>query len=171
MNCPVCEQPMIGVEYPPNHPQHYDGVSEWWCEKDNIRLGELTGQADGWIGQFKYLADKRQSELEKANVMARELEAEVASLKNKESLWDAKFDEWVKMTPGSKERLAVDHRIQGQAAEITRLHASNLRLSEELGRCVEAIRVGLSHLEERAGCKDCPEFKQMESCLTSLSKG
>ena len=42
MNCPTCNQPMIGVEYAYNDPYHYDGVSEWFCEKDNIRIGRWS---------------------------------------------------------------------------------------------------------------------------------
>jgi len=33
---------MTGVEYPLDHPQHWDGVSEWWCEQCERRFGRWT---------------------------------------------------------------------------------------------------------------------------------
>ena len=44
MNCPVCEKHMIGIEYAYDSPYHYDGVSEWFCEKDNIRIGRWSNK-------------------------------------------------------------------------------------------------------------------------------
>jgi len=34
---------MMGVEYPHNHPQHYDGVSEWKCTACGLRIGRWSG--------------------------------------------------------------------------------------------------------------------------------
>lgn len=46
MHCPICGQPMTGVEYGYNHPQHWDGVSEWLCTNHPIpyRIGRFTGR-------------------------------------------------------------------------------------------------------------------------------
>ena len=37
-----CGEPMIGVEYWYTHPERYDGVSEWQCQKCNIRIGRWS---------------------------------------------------------------------------------------------------------------------------------
>lgn len=42
MNCPDCKQQMIAVEYSYDHPDHHDGVSEWWCEPCDIRIGRWS---------------------------------------------------------------------------------------------------------------------------------
>jgi hypothetical protein len=42
MICPKCKIQMIGIEYGYNHPQRYDGVSEWLCESDNFRIGRWS---------------------------------------------------------------------------------------------------------------------------------
>lgn len=44
MKCPKCSEQMIGVEYGYPHPQRYDGISEWLCETDSIRVGRWTGK-------------------------------------------------------------------------------------------------------------------------------
>lgn len=44
MNCQVCGKPCIGVEYAYNDPNHYDGVSEWWCKACGIRIGRWSGK-------------------------------------------------------------------------------------------------------------------------------
>ena len=46
MNCPICHQPMIGVEYAHDIPEHFDGVSEWLCNLHPIpyRIGRFTGR-------------------------------------------------------------------------------------------------------------------------------
>lgn len=33
----------MGVEYPYNHPQHYDGISEWRCPFCEERVGRWSG--------------------------------------------------------------------------------------------------------------------------------
>ena len=33
---------MIGVEYSPEMPEHYDGVSEWRCLKCGLRVGRWS---------------------------------------------------------------------------------------------------------------------------------
>ncbi len=43
MNCPKCDRPMIAVEYDYSHRDHYDGVSEYFCEYGcGIRVGRWT---------------------------------------------------------------------------------------------------------------------------------
>lgn len=46
MDCPICKQPMIGVEYGYTIPEHFDGVSEWMCNNHPIpyRIGRFTGR-------------------------------------------------------------------------------------------------------------------------------
>lgn len=34
---------VIGIQYEPNHPQHYDGVSEWRCTECGLRIGRFSG--------------------------------------------------------------------------------------------------------------------------------
>lgn len=34
---------VVGVEYPWNHPQRYDGVSEWRCTECGARIGRWSG--------------------------------------------------------------------------------------------------------------------------------
>lgn len=51
MNCPECNELMTGIQYglfPSDHPEHYDGVSEWSCAC-GCRIGRWTGKrlADG----------------------------------------------------------------------------------------------------------------------------
>lgn len=48
-NCPECKKLMIAIEYSYDHPDHYDGVSEWNCEACKIRFGRWSGKrlADG----------------------------------------------------------------------------------------------------------------------------
>ena len=35
---------MIGVEYDYGSPYRYDGISEWMCRKDKLRIGRWTGK-------------------------------------------------------------------------------------------------------------------------------
>lgn len=42
MNCPKCGAPMVGVEYAYNNPARYDGISEWFCKGDNLRIGRWS---------------------------------------------------------------------------------------------------------------------------------
>ena len=42
--CPLCGLELCGVEYHYNHPEHYDGVSEWKCLKCHYRRGRWTGK-------------------------------------------------------------------------------------------------------------------------------
>lgn len=44
MNCPKCNGQMIGVEYAYGSPERYDGVSEWLCEVDGIRIGRWSNK-------------------------------------------------------------------------------------------------------------------------------
>jgi hypothetical protein len=37
-----CRRYMIGVQYVWNHPEHYDGVSEWRCDVCGTRFGRWT---------------------------------------------------------------------------------------------------------------------------------
>jgi hypothetical protein len=37
-----CGQPMIGVEYSMLSPEHYDGISEWYCEACGTRIGRWS---------------------------------------------------------------------------------------------------------------------------------
>lgn len=43
-NCPYCGSPITGVEYHYSSPNHYDGISEWWCQLCNIRWGRWSGR-------------------------------------------------------------------------------------------------------------------------------
>ena len=48
MNCPVCKVEwdatnVMGLQYPLDHPHHYDGVSEWHCEC-GARINRWTGE-------------------------------------------------------------------------------------------------------------------------------
>lgn len=47
MNCPKCQQYMIGVQYAWDHPEHYDGVSEWMCIACELRIGRWSGRELG----------------------------------------------------------------------------------------------------------------------------
>jgi len=40
---------VVGIQYPYNHSEHYDGVSEWQCMLCKARIGRWTGKvlADG----------------------------------------------------------------------------------------------------------------------------
>lgn len=40
-----CNQIMTGIEYWYKSPNHYDGVSEWRCDKCNYRQGRWSGKA------------------------------------------------------------------------------------------------------------------------------
>lgn len=42
--CPDCNRPQSAVEYSYNHAEHYDGVSEWWCERCGLRIGRWSGK-------------------------------------------------------------------------------------------------------------------------------
>ena len=44
MNCPQCNNEMIGVEYYGTDPEHYDGISEWRCLPCDIRIGRWSGK-------------------------------------------------------------------------------------------------------------------------------
>lgn len=47
VKCPDCEKLMIGVEYGYDSPDHYDGVSEWWCPDNDgcgVRIGRWSGK-------------------------------------------------------------------------------------------------------------------------------
>lgn len=35
---------VVGIEYPINHLQHYDGISEWHCMLCKARIGRWTGK-------------------------------------------------------------------------------------------------------------------------------
>jgi hypothetical protein len=54
---------VIGVEYPYNHPQHYDGVSEWRCTNCGLRIGRFSGaflkddEVEGWCGTPRPVKD------------------------------------------------------------------------------------------------------------------
>lgn len=37
-----CGVKMWGIEYTYDHPQHFDGISEWWCESCDVRIGRWT---------------------------------------------------------------------------------------------------------------------------------
>lgn len=39
-----CGNPMIGHEYSYDHPEHWDGVSEWYCSLCGIRIGRFTNR-------------------------------------------------------------------------------------------------------------------------------
>ncbi|GAG52347.1 unnamed protein product [marine sediment metagenome] len=43
MKCPQCSRQLVGIEYAYNHPDHYDGVSEWACPPCGYRLGRWSG--------------------------------------------------------------------------------------------------------------------------------
>ena len=45
MTCPDCQKQMLACEYPYNHPEHYDGISEWECESCKVRFGSWYGKA------------------------------------------------------------------------------------------------------------------------------
>jgi hypothetical protein len=40
MNCPKCDKLMMGIEYSYDHPEHYDGISEWKC--CGLRIGRWS---------------------------------------------------------------------------------------------------------------------------------
>ena len=41
--CPTCHGAQVtGVEYARDHPQHYDGVSEWQCDQCGTRWGRWS---------------------------------------------------------------------------------------------------------------------------------
>ncbi|MHB8913817.1 MAG: hypothetical protein ACYC4I_02295 [Minisyncoccota bacterium] len=43
--CKKCESKnIIGVEYPHDHPEHYDGVSEVECRDCGARFGRFSGR-------------------------------------------------------------------------------------------------------------------------------
>lgn len=42
--CDCTAEYVCGVEYDGIHPQHYDGISEWACEKCHRRWGRWTGK-------------------------------------------------------------------------------------------------------------------------------
>ena len=42
--CPDCHNIMIGIEYSHDHPEHYDGISEWQCPNCKLRLGRWTNK-------------------------------------------------------------------------------------------------------------------------------
>jgi len=48
IKCPKCKtsssKNILGVEYWYAHPEHYDGISEWNCNKCGTRWGRWTGQ-------------------------------------------------------------------------------------------------------------------------------
>ena len=39
-----CGKPMMGLEYRWDHPDHWDGVSEWVCSACKVRIGRFTGR-------------------------------------------------------------------------------------------------------------------------------
>lgn len=42
--CTRCgSENIVGVEYSHDHPEHYDGVSEWECLACGLRRGRWTG--------------------------------------------------------------------------------------------------------------------------------
>lgn len=45
--CPKCHGVMFGVEYDFTHPERYDGVSEWLCNKDAGGCGYRRGRWSG----------------------------------------------------------------------------------------------------------------------------
>ena len=45
LQCPRCNSlDIIGIEYSPNHPNHYDGISEWVCNDCGYREGRFSGK-------------------------------------------------------------------------------------------------------------------------------
>ena len=47
VKCPDCGGEVIGVEYAYGTPERYDGVSEWWCQPCDVRIGRWTGKRLG----------------------------------------------------------------------------------------------------------------------------
>lgn len=47
LNCPQCGKQLIGIEYAYNHPDHYDGISEWACPPCGYHLGRWSGRLLG----------------------------------------------------------------------------------------------------------------------------
>ncbi len=45
--CPKCGRSMFGVQYHWNHPDHHDGISEWWCHDCDVRYGRWSGKVLG----------------------------------------------------------------------------------------------------------------------------
>lgn len=42
--CAASAEHIAGVQYSYDHPEHYDGVSEWVCLKCGLRVGRWTGK-------------------------------------------------------------------------------------------------------------------------------
>lgn len=42
--CETCQKSLVGIEYRYDHPNHYDGISEWECLGCKIRVGRWTGK-------------------------------------------------------------------------------------------------------------------------------
>ena len=36
---------VVGIQYSPRHPEHYNGISEWQCMLCRARIGRWTGKA------------------------------------------------------------------------------------------------------------------------------
>ena len=47
LKCPQCRRQLTGIEYPYDHPDHYDGVSEWACIPCGYHLGRWSGKLLG----------------------------------------------------------------------------------------------------------------------------
>lgn len=51
LKCPICGRDLISLEYPWDNPQHYDGISEYFCpqpgkngERWHFRIGRWSGK-------------------------------------------------------------------------------------------------------------------------------
>ena len=44
MTCDCDEKHAMGIEYDMLHPEYYDGVSEWYCQKCGKRWGRWSGK-------------------------------------------------------------------------------------------------------------------------------
>jgi len=42
--CGCGSKDFIAIEYGYSHPEHYDGISEWRCQKCGTRYGRWTGK-------------------------------------------------------------------------------------------------------------------------------
>ncbi len=47
MACPQCGKQLIAIEYPYDHPDFYDGVSEWACIPCGYHRGRWSGKLLG----------------------------------------------------------------------------------------------------------------------------
>lgn len=58
--CDCPREALWGVQYEWNHPEHYDGVSEWECKRCGARVGAWSGKTlkQGEI-ERRYGADEK----------------------------------------------------------------------------------------------------------------